>query len=208
MPTAPCGSGVVGADGSYVLDVASAGAQPGCGFDGAVVTFTVAGRPAREAALYQAGGFIRRDLSVGAPEAAVTVERWARYADEPCAQPRDGLWCVASYPLSPAREPFARYRMLAILRDGRVAQATGWIVVAPDAPTARVTASHERGVARVVWERWAPLGATCGGRREDGWCVEAVEVAPPVTGTVWYRLFVVRSDGVIDEPTGFVPASA
>ena len=203
-----CGSGSVAADGSYVLDVRSAAAQAGCGVDGAIITFTVAGRRARETAVYQSGAFIQRHLSVGAPEAHVTVERWARYADEPCAEPLDGIWCITTYPLPPAREPFARYQMLAFLRDGRVVSPTGWIVVTPDAPTARVTSTRERGVVRVVWERWTLAGATpCAGRRTDGWCIEAVEVAPPVTGTVWYRLVVTRPDGAIDEPTGFIPAS-
>jgi hypothetical protein len=203
-----CGSTSVGADGSYVLDVRSAAAQAGCGVDGAAITFTVAGLAAREGAVYQSGAFLQRDLSVGAPAARVAVERWARYADEPCAEPLDGHWCVMTYPLPAAREPYTSYRMLAFLRDGRVVSTTGWIVVTPASSAAPGTASRERGVLRVVWEARTPAGvAPCRGRWARDWCVEAVEVPPPLTGTVWYRLLITRPDGTTDDATGFIPAA-
>ncbi len=79
-----CGSSTVAADSSYVLDVRSAAAQAGCGVESAIITFTVGGRRARETAVYQSGAFIERNLSAGAPEAHVSVARWARYADDVC----------------------------------------------------------------------------------------------------------------------------
>lgn len=202
-----CGTTTAAADGSYQVDVRSAAVQAGCGVDGAVVTFSINGRPARETVVYQSGGFIQRDLSAGAAVAEVLVERWARFGDEPCANPVDS-WCISTYALPPAREPFAYYRMLAVISDGRIEQATDWITVAPNTPTASVTVRRERGVERVRWERWSLLGGTpCAGRIDDFWCVEAVEVAPPITGTVWYRLLVRQPDGRTDDPTGFIPAS-
>lgn len=202
-----CGRSTVAADGTYQVDVRSAASQPGCGTDGALVTFTVDGRPARESVTYQSGAFIHRDLTVGAAVAEVVVERSARYRDEPCAAPVDS-WCIRRYPLPPAPEPFAYYRMLAFLRDGRVEQSTDWIIVAPSVETPSVPVRRGRGVDGVRWERWTLVGtAPCRGRIDDGWCVEGVEVPPPITGTVWYRLLVRQPDGRVEDPTGFIPAS-
>jgi hypothetical protein len=202
-----CGRSTVAVDGTYQVDVRSAASQAGCGTDGALVSFTVDGRPARESVTYQSGAFIRRDLTAGAAVAEVVVERWARYRDEPCAAPVDS-WCIRRYPLPPAPEPFAYYRMLAFLRDGRVEQSTDWIIVVPNAETPTVPVRRGRGVEGVRWERWTPAGtAPCRDRVGDGWCIERVEVAPPITGTVWYRLLVRQPDGSVEEPTGFIPAS-
>ena len=205
--TTVCGATTTTVDGSYQDDVRSAATQAGCGVDGAIVSFTVDGRTAPESVIYQAGGFIRRDLHLGVPVAGVVVERWARYADEPCANPVD-FWCIRTYTLPPAREPFASYRMLVILRDGRIEQVTDWITVEPNTPTGSVSSRRERGVDGVRWERWTLVGAVpCNGRIADFWCIESVEVAPPITGTVWYRLLVRQPDGSTEEPTGFIPAS-
>jgi hypothetical protein len=202
-----CGTSMVATDGTYQIDVRSAASQAGCGTDGALVTFTVDGRPARESVAYRSGAFIRRDLTVGAPVADVFVERWARSSDEPCANPVDS-WCIRTYPLPPAREPFAYYRMLAFLRDGRVEQSTDWIIVEPNVETPSVTSRRDRGVDRVTWERWTLVGAApCAGRFDDLWCIESVDVEPPITGTVWYRLRVRQPGGGIEDPTGFIPAS-
>ncbi|MGD9894431.1 MAG: hypothetical protein AB7U18_24345 [Dehalococcoidia bacterium] len=202
-----CGVTTTAADGSYQVDVRSAATQAGCGIDGAVVTFTVDGRTAPDSVIYQAGGFIRRDLHLGEPVAEVLVERWARYSDEPCANPVE-FWCVRAFALPPAREPYASYRMLVTLRDGRTEQVTDWITVEPNAATASVSSRHERGVDRVRWERWTLVGSVpCNGRIEDFWCIESVEVAPPITGTIWYRLLVRHPDGRTEDPTGIIPAS-
>jgi hypothetical protein len=127
--TSICGVATTAADGSYQVDVRSAATQAGCGIDGGIISFTVNGRTAPESAIFQSGGFIRRDLRFGERVAEVLVERWARYSDEPCAAP------------------------------------------------------------------------------VDFWCVESVDVAPPITGTVWYRLLVRQPDGSTEEPTGFIPVS-
>jgi hypothetical protein len=205
--TTVCGSTTTAFDGSYQLDVRSAATQAGCGIDGVIVFFTVDGRTAPESVIYQAGGFIRNDLHIGGRVAEVVVERWARFSEEPCANPVD-FWCIRTYALPPAREPLASYRMLVMLRDGRIEQVTDWITVEPNTPTASVSSRRERGVEGVRWERWTLVGAVpCNGRIADFWCIETVEVAPPITGTVWYRLLVRHPDGRTDEPTGFIPAS-
>jgi hypothetical protein len=167
----------------------------------------VNGQPVPESVIYQAGGFIRLDIRIGGGVAEVVVERWVRYGDEPCADPVD-FWCIRTYRLPPAREPFASYRMLVILRDGRIEQVSAWITVEPNTPTASVSSRRERGVDGVRWERWTLLGAVpCNGRIAEFWCIESVEVAPPITGTVWYRLLVRPPSGSTEEPTGFIPAS-
>jgi len=205
-----CGAGVASAGGAYQLDIRSAAAQPGCGTDGAIVTFAVDGQPVRETVVYQAGAFIQRDLTIGGPPgqvAEVTVERWVPASEEPCAAP-SGIWCIQSHQLPPAPEPFARYRMLVTHRDGRVTQPAGWIEVVPNAPTAPVRVTESRRVIAVRWERWAPASARpCGGRIEGVWCVEIVVVPPPLTGTAWYRLLVHQPNGTTDDPTGFIATS-
>lgn len=205
--TTVCGVTTTAFDGSYQVDVRSAATQAGCGVDGVIVSFAVNGQTVPESVVYQAGGFIRLDIRIGGGVAEVVVERWARYGDEPCAVPVN-FWCVRTYTLPPAREPYASYRMLVTLRDGRIEQVTDWITVEPNAPTAPVSSRRERSVDSVRWERWTLLGSgPCTGRIADFWCIESVEVAPPITGTVWYRLLVRQPDGRIEDPTGFVPAS-
>jgi hypothetical protein len=202
-----CGGTSVATDGSYQVDVRSAASQAGCGVDGALVTFTVNDRPARETVTFQSGGFIQQNLTVGAFVAEVSVERWAPYAEEPCAAP-SGPWCIRTFPLPPATEPYAYYRMLTSLRDGRETQAVDWILVVPGTPTGPVQARSQRGVERVRWQRWTPAGSVpCAGRLSGGWCIESVDVPPPVTATVWYRILVRRPDGRVEEPAGFIPAS-
>lgn len=224
-----CGTATVAADGAYQIDVQSAASQAGCGTDGALVTFTIDGRRARESVRYQSGAFIQLDLSADRLAATVFVERWVRNRDEPCAAPftigefrtyppphteapvpgAAERWCLRTERLPDAIEPFASYRMLAFLYDGRVEQTTGWITVIPNTPTDHpVPIRHERGVGGVAWERWTPLDAArCRGRIDGFWCIESVAVAPPVTGTVWYRFSVRHPDGRGDSPTGFIPAS-
>lgn len=65
-----CGSGTVGSFGAFSVDVPSSVVQGGCGYDGATVTFTVAGLPAEQAGFFQTGSFIPIDLSThGQPPA-------------------------------------------------------------------------------------------------------------------------------------------
>jgi hypothetical protein len=202
-----CGTASVGFDGAYILDAHSAASQAGCGTDGATVTFTVDGRAARESATYRQGAFIERQLSVASVPpgvAEVVVERWAWYDDEPCAHPVDGF-CIQTFRLPAAPQPFARYRMLVELRNGRVIQPVDWITVTPGAPTPSVNTRATRGVVRVIWERWTfSRLQPCQGRIEGEWCVERVVVPPPYTGTVWYRLLVTQPNGSVDDPTGYI----
>jgi len=60
----PCGDGVVAPGGGYSIDVVSAVSRPGCGYDGAAVTFALGGIAADQIAIYQTGGFTQLDLSV------------------------------------------------------------------------------------------------------------------------------------------------
>jgi hypothetical protein len=199
-----CGSASVGGDGTYILDARSAASQAGCGTDGATVTFTVDGRAARESATYRQGGFIERHLSVGTGVAEVVVERWAWYDDEPCAYPVDGF-CIQTFRLPSAPQPYARYRMLVELRNGRVIQPVDWVTVTPDVPTPSVDTRTSRNVVRVTWERWTLSRLQpCRGRIEGEWCVERVVVPPPYTSTVWYRLLITQPNGSVDDPTGFI----
>jgi hypothetical protein len=61
-----CGSNALIASGTYSVDVAAFATQPGCGFDGALVTFLVAGVPANEVGTFQSGAFVSLPLTVGA----------------------------------------------------------------------------------------------------------------------------------------------
>lgn len=202
-----CGAGFVTAAGTHSVDVVSDGTAAGCGTSGAVVTFTVGGVPAQEIGIFRSGHFIALDLTTGHAFAArVSVERWARYRDEPCANPT-GEWCVTRTSIGPAREPSTAYRMLAFQFSGTVVQATDLIIVTPNVPTARVGTTATRGVARVVWERIEPFGSACAGAVPDGGCIESVDVLPPVRSTVWYRVRVFQPNGTVDDPTGFIAAS-
>lgn len=65
--SASCGTGTVtytGVESNYVVDVAAATTQPGCGTAGAAVTFTVDGAPAKEIGTFQVGVFVHLDLTV------------------------------------------------------------------------------------------------------------------------------------------------
>jgi hypothetical protein len=203
-----CGAGFVSASGLYSVDVASGGTVFGCGASGVPVSFTVGGLPAREVASYRGGEFIALDLTTGgrAFTAQVTIERWVRYRDEPCAGP-SGEWCVIRYSIAPASQPYTSYRMLAYQYGGNVIQATDLTNVTPGVPTARVGVTSTTGIVRVVWERIQPFGGTCAGVFAGDPCIETVEVAPPIRGTVWYRLRIFQPNGNIDDPTGYISAS-
>src|SRR6266498_199908 len=67
--TNACGTATVTASGgtsNYVVDVASASTTPGCGTDGATVTFTVNGVPASQSGTFQTGAFVTLNLTAAA----------------------------------------------------------------------------------------------------------------------------------------------
>jgi hypothetical protein len=64
-----CGSGSVSSGGSYVVDVASGTTEPGCGTNGATVSFTVGGAAASETGTWQQGAFIQLNLTAAAATA-------------------------------------------------------------------------------------------------------------------------------------------
>ncbi|MBI2760346.1 MAG: hypothetical protein HYX51_02835 [Chloroflexi bacterium] len=79
-----CGTGTVtaaGATSNYVVDVASVSTMPGCGTDGATVTFTVSGAPAAQTGTFQTGAFISLNLvataATATPTATATATRTA-----------------------------------------------------------------------------------------------------------------------------------
>jgi len=66
--------GIRTGDSIYIVDVASDSQTPGCGTEGAIVTFQVAGQPVRENGLWKAG-FNPLSLTVGqAPSPAATPQ--------------------------------------------------------------------------------------------------------------------------------------
>ena len=64
-----CGSATADGSGNYRLDVLSSGERPGCGTDGATVTFTVAGQRASQTGTWKQGEFTPLDLSGAAATA-------------------------------------------------------------------------------------------------------------------------------------------
>jgi hypothetical protein len=69
-----CGEGVVrfvneALPEGYVVDVAAATTTQGCGVNGARITFLVGGVRANETAVFEAGSFVRLDLTVSGPAA-------------------------------------------------------------------------------------------------------------------------------------------
>jgi len=68
-----CGSGTADGSGNYRLDVLSSGERPGCGTDGATVTFTVAGQRASQTGTWKQGEFTPLDLSGAAATATATT---------------------------------------------------------------------------------------------------------------------------------------
>jgi hypothetical protein len=70
-----CGTGTVGPGGTYQVDVASATTQPGCGTDGATVSFSVDGRPASQTGTFQTGAFTQLNLTVTQPTPTPTPVR-------------------------------------------------------------------------------------------------------------------------------------
>ena len=207
----PCGAVSVSANGRYTLDVLSAATRPGCGRNGATVTFLIGGLPAAETGVYDDGSFLELNLSARTARltAQVTVEQWVRYQDEPC-RTRRGDWCVHIFTLSPAGEPYAVYRMVNEHMDGHTTQPVDWVFVTPNVPTGRVDVRAESGVRRVLWQRWVPLGSEpCEGVADDDWCVQTLEVERKGGGapTTWYRLRVRHPNGATDSPTGFIRVS-
>ena len=204
-----CGTGTVSADGSYRVDVTAAVSQPGCGINGAPVTFTVGGLRARETGTFQSGMFIPLNLSAATAAAVVVVERWVRYFDEPCLSPQ-GEWCIQTFQLSPAGGVDTWYRMVTFLRNGAMTQPTDWIYVVPNRPTGQVSVTSERGVARVHWQRWTlATQEPCRGSISGEWCIEDLqtETKGPASPTTWYRLLVFHPNGTTDSPTGFIATS-
>jgi hypothetical protein len=70
-----CGSTTADGAGNYRLDVLSSGERPGCGTDGATVSFTVAGVRASQTGTWRQGEFTPLDLTAvrATPTPTVTV---------------------------------------------------------------------------------------------------------------------------------------
>lgn len=67
-----CGSGTV-SNGSYSVDVASGSTKPGCGTNGAEVSFQIGSATANETRPFQTGAFVPLDLTAGGAAAPTTV---------------------------------------------------------------------------------------------------------------------------------------
>ena len=68
-----CGSATADGSGNYRLDVLSSGERPGCGTDGATVSFTVAGQRASQTGTWKQGEFTPLDLTGAAATATATA---------------------------------------------------------------------------------------------------------------------------------------
>ena len=101
-----CGTGSVGPGGTYQVDVASASTQPGCGTDGATVSFSVDGRPATQTGTFQTGAFTQLNLTVVQPTPTPTPVRTPTPAPTPVRTPTPAPTAVAQRPAAPpARLP-------------------------------------------------------------------------------------------------------
>jgi hypothetical protein len=97
-----CGSGMVGADGRYVVDVANSATTPNCGTDGATITFRVGGVQAGQTATYNTGTFTELALvAPGTPmmpsgerfnEAFLNLDDPRPCMPAPCDANRTALW--------------------------------------------------------------------------------------------------------------------
>lgn len=68
-----CGRATVAAGGSFSIQIASAAQTPGCGTDGATVTWTLAGAPATPAIPFRAGGALSLTLTAAPVGASPTA---------------------------------------------------------------------------------------------------------------------------------------
>ncbi|UCH87678.1 MAG: hypothetical protein JSU97_04685 [Dehalococcoidia bacterium] len=86
--------GIESGDSMYVVDVLSDSQEPGCGTDGATVTFLIAGRPSHQVGLWKAGSN-PLNLTVGTPSAG---EEPTSPASEPETSDDSGFnwWPVAA----------------------------------------------------------------------------------------------------------------
>lgn len=63
-----CGIGAVNDEGRYVVDVKTLSEDaPNCGYEGAAVTFTIAGQSAFQTGEFQVGYFVELNLSLDGP---------------------------------------------------------------------------------------------------------------------------------------------
>jgi hypothetical protein len=82
-------------DSLYIVDVASDSQTPGCGTEGAIVTFQVAGQPAREDGLWKAG-FNALSLTVGQAPAPTATPQGQAPAVSQEASGDDFPWWLAA----------------------------------------------------------------------------------------------------------------
>jgi hypothetical protein len=77
--TQACGETTVEAGGAYVVDVASAASQTGCGTDGATITFTVGGTRATQTATWRQGAITAQPLTAGPASSAAQEDEDAAF---------------------------------------------------------------------------------------------------------------------------------
>ena len=122
-----CGTGEVRQDGRYLVDVLSTSQIPGCGTDGATITFQVGGVPARETATYRTGNITELALTAASappPPARRFTEAALILADPrpcmpaPCDPERAALWTgdEAAWAARGVFDPDARFEQIIIMR--------------------------------------------------------------------------------------------
>jgi len=90
-----CGTGSV-TGGNYQVDVASASTRPGCGTDGATVTFTVGSAKATQTGTFQTGAFVNL---------ALTATSAAQATATPTAAPATATRTATPAPATATRTP-------------------------------------------------------------------------------------------------------
>ncbi len=88
--------GVHAGDSVYIMEVVSDGQTPGCGTEGAIVTFQVAGQSAHETGTWRAG-FNSLNLAVGETPAPTTTAQ-GQASDTPQAAPGQAASSSGDFP--------------------------------------------------------------------------------------------------------------
>lgn len=93
--TTRCGVGQTTSGGNYVLDVDHTTSTPGCGTNGATITFRVSGITAAQTATFRDGGFEPLDLTASSAPGGFTTAALSLADPRPCIPPSGQRTCDA-----------------------------------------------------------------------------------------------------------------
>jgi hypothetical protein len=120
-----CGTGDVREGGRYVVDVDDDSRTPGCGINGAAVTFRIGSTPAAQTGSYSQGAFTELNLTApaqaGAPrlsEAVLVLADPRPCMPAPCDPGRAALWNgdAAAWAARGVTDPDARFGEIILMR--------------------------------------------------------------------------------------------